>query len=192
MPNNNENEWATIGKVVAPFGLRGEMKVFLLTDIPDRFGHLERVFVGAEHKAYGVQAVRPYKGDVVILKLREVGDATRAEMMRNKEITIPLSELASLPENAYYQHDILGMEVETVRGQNVGRIVDFIETGSNDVYVVEGAGGKQILIPAIKDVVKQVDLRRRMMYIDPIAGLWDDDETAQIEQEEDDQSVDSE
>ncbi len=175
MPNISDTEWATIGKIVAPFGIKGELKVFSLSDIPDRFAQLETVFVGPTYTSRKITAVRPYKGDMLVVRFAGVDDANTAETLRNFDISIPLDKLAKLPPNSYYQHDILGLRVATLNGNEIGTIVEIMETGSNDVYVVKGESKQQILLPAIKDVVKQVDLIRRMMYIEPMAGLLDDD-----------------
>jgi 16S rRNA processing protein RimM len=110
-----------------------------------------------------------------LLKLKGINDATAAEALRNRSLCIPLDQLAQLPDDSYYYHDILGVLVLTLSGREVGPIVDIMETGSNDVYIIKGSDGRQILIPAIKDVVKQVDLIRQVMYIDPMGGLLDDD-----------------
>ena len=191
MPKQQETEWATIGKVVAPFGVQGELKVMLLSDIPGRFNELDRVYVGPTHVQHHIERVRPYKGEMVVLKLQGIDDANVAEKIRNFDLTIPETELAQLPPDSYYQHDILGLQVVTVGGHAVGTIVDIIVTGSNDVYVIKSPAGEQNLIPAIKDVVKQVDLRRKVMYIDPIAGLLDDEAVFDADKEEDSESVDT-
>jgi 16S rRNA processing protein RimM len=179
VPGHNETEWATIGRVVAPFGVRGELKVRSLTDIPDRFANLEAVHLGPEHSRHRIQAVRAYKGEMVVLKLTGIDDANGAASLRNCELTIPVSQLAELPPDSYYRHDILGLQVQTLDGRSIGTIEDILETGSNDVYVIRTSGGKQVLVPAIKDVIKQIDLTRQMMYIDPISGLLDDKETGE-------------
>ena len=176
MPKKTETEWATIGKVVAPFGVRGELKVLSLTDIPNRFAELEAIYLGPERTPHRITSVRPYKGEMVVLRLVGIEDANAAETLRNFELAIPIGQLAKLPPDSYYQHDILGLQVSTLSGWHLGPIVDIIVTGSNDVYVIKAADGRQILIPAIKDVIKQVDLIRRMMYIEPIAGLLDNDD----------------
>jgi 16S rRNA processing protein RimM len=108
---------------------------------------------------------------MVILKLAGIDDANAAEALRNQSLLIPLSQLARLPPDSYYQHDILGLTVLLLDGRELGPIADILVTGSNDVYVIQGADGKQILIPAIKAVVKQIDLIRHTMYIDPLPGL---------------------
>lgn len=192
MPKLNETEWATIGKVVAPFGIRGEVKVLSLTDIPNRFAELEVIYLGSDHIPYPIKSVRPYKGDMVVLKLAGIEDATTVETIRNLDLSIPLSQLAPLPPDSYYQHDIIGLEVVTIDGQNVGKIVNIMVTGSNDVYIIKGkVAGREILIPAIKDVIKQVDLIRKMMYIEPMKGLLDDVEIVSNAEEEDEQSVET-
>ena len=174
----SKTEWATIGLIVAPFGIRGEIKVFSLSDIPDRFTQLKAIYLQRDnrHIAYTIKTVRPYKGDMVILKLEGIDDANAVEDLRNLSIVIPMDELAKLPPDSYYLHDIIGLHVTTLNGQQLGAIVDVIATGSNDVYIVKSEEGREVLIPAIKDVVKQVDLIRQMMYIDPIKGLLEEDE----------------
>ncbi len=185
MPKQQDTEWATIGKVVAPFGLHGELKVLSLTDIPNRFAELEAIYLGPDHMRHRINSVRPYKGEMVVLKLAGVEDANTAETLRNLDLTIPLSQLAKLPPDSYYQHDILGLQVLTLDGREIGRIMDILVTGSNDVYIIKAAAdGKQVLIPAIKDVIKQVDLIRQMMYIEPIQGLLDNDDTVGSGEEE--------
>jgi 16S rRNA processing protein RimM len=184
VPEQSKTEWATIGKVVALFGLQGELKVLSLTDIPNRFAELEAVYPAPTHVRRRIESERPYKGDLIILKLEGIDDADAAESMRNVDLDIPLDELAKLPPDVYYQHDIIGLLVKTVGGQEVGQIVGIMPTGGNDVYEVKRPGGGQILIPAVKDVVKQVDLRRHVMYIDPMKGLLDEQE-AVSDQEQD-------
>ena len=173
MPKQNETEWATIGKVVALFGVRGELKVRLFTDIPNRFAELDAVHAGPDHTRHLIQKVRPYKGEMIVLKLEGIDDANAAESMRNQDLRIPLSELAKLPPDSYYQHDILGLRVFTLDRLELGKIVDILITGGNDVYVVKATDGSQVLIPAIKDVIKEIDLIRHTMYIDPLPGLLD-------------------
>ncbi len=154
-----------------PFGVRGELKVRSLTDIPNRFQQLGAIHLSPDHQRYKIEHVRPYKGEMVILKLAGIDDANTAEPLRNRSLLIPLGQLAELPPDSYYQHDILGLTVLTLAGRELGPVVDIIETGSNDVYVIKDSSGKQVLIPAIKAVVKQIDLLRQTMYIDPLPGL---------------------
>ena len=183
MPEQIETEWATIGKVVALFGVHGELKVSLLSDIPNRFAELRVAYLGPDHIRHVIKSVRPYKGEMILLGLEHVNDATTAEALRNLDICIPLAELAKLPPGSYYQHDIIGLRVFTLGGYDVGEIIDVMITGSNDVYVVKTAAGKQVLIPAIRDVIKEIDLARHTMRIDPMPGLLDNDSIGAREEE---------
>jgi 16S rRNA processing protein RimM len=186
VPKTQTTEWATIGQVVALFGIRGELKVRLLTDIPGRFQQLEAINIGLDHRRYLIERVRPYKGEMIVLKLAGIDDTTAAEPLRRLDLCIPLSHLAKLPSDSYYQHDILGLRVHTLDGRELGPIVEIIETGSNDVYAIKGQDGKQVLIPALKSVVKQIDLMRHTMYIDPLPGLLEPPTAEDIEDEEED------
>ncbi|TMC19827.1 MAG: 16S rRNA processing protein RimM [Chloroflexi bacterium] len=170
-----KKEWATIGTIVAPFGIRGELKVLPLSDIPDRFVQLDAVYLAPAYACYKIEGVRPYKGEMLVLKLSTIDDANAAELLRNHDLCIPLDQIAQLPPDSYYQHDILGLRVCTLDGNEVGVIVDIMPTGGNDVYVIQKADRSEVLIPAIKQTIKQIDLIRRMMYIDPIRGLLDDE-----------------
>jgi len=175
MPTQKITEWATIGKIVAPFGLRGQLKVSSLTDIPDRFAQLDAVYLSPDYERYTINEVRPYKGNLLLLKINGIKNATAAESLRDRDLCIPVDQLSKLPPDLYYQHDILGLAVAKLSGPTVGTIVDIMPTGGNDVYVIKAPDGKQFLIPAVKAIVKQIDLIRRVMYIDPIGGLLDDD-----------------
>ena len=121
---------------------------------------------------------------MVLLKLAGIDDANTAEAFRMVDLEIPVEDLAKLPPDSYYQHDILGLNVQKLDGQLVGQIVDIMPTGGNDVYVLKTPSGGQALIPAVKSVVKQVDLLRHVMYIDPIKGLLDDEEALSDEKED--------
>jgi 16S rRNA processing protein RimM len=189
VPKSQGTEWATIGQVVALFGVRGELKVRSLTDIPNRFQQLETIYLSTEHRGYKIERVRPYKGEMIILKLVGIDNANAAEPLCRQSLLIPLNQLAKLPPDSYYQHDILGLHVLTLAGRELGPIVDIIETGSNDVYVIRDSSGKQVLIPATKEVIKQVDLVRHTMYIEPLPGLL---EPATAEDEGIEKSAESE
>ncbi|MBV9708359.1 MAG: 16S rRNA processing protein RimM [Chloroflexi bacterium] len=179
----NTTEWVTIGKIVAPLGLHGELKVLSLTDIPNRFAKVGKVYLGPQRLPYAVTDTRPYKGDMVILKLVGIDNVDTAELLRNCDLAIPLDKLAQLPPDSYYQHDIIGLQVRTVSGREVGKVIDIIVTGSNDVYVISTADGREVLVPAIKEVIKQIDLIGHMMYIELMDDMLGED-TVLVQQDE--------
>lgn len=161
-----------IGKILRPYGLKGQICVKPITDFVNRFKKLKRVYVGdnpievEEH--YIVSSF--LHNEEVILKFKNINDRTAAELFSGKFIYIPEEELLPLPEGFYYVHDLIGLKVYDVNGRKIGVITDVWLLPANDVYVVESKG-KEILIPAISEVVKKVDLENKMVIIEPMEGL---------------------
>ncbi len=174
-PPAQEQEWVTLGRVVAPFGVRGDLKVFPLTDIPNRFTQVEEVYLGPQHLPYRIASARPYKGTLLLLHLAGIESANQAEELSGQTMEIPLSHIAPLPPDQYYVHDLLGLRVETSAGQVLGIIKDILPTGGNDVYVVEEQSSKrEVLVPAVKEMVKRIDIAAGVLILDPIPGLFDE------------------
>ena len=168
-------EWVTIGRIVALFGVRGEVKVLPQTDIPNRFSQLREVYLGPQHQRCRITKASPYKESMVLLQLAGIDSANDAETLIGQEITIPLAQIPALPSDQYYIHDLIGLRVETSNGQKLGMITDILATGANDVYVVRELGsGREVLVPAVKEMVKRVDISGGVIIIDPIPGLFDD------------------
>lgn len=170
-----EPPFLAVGEVVGIHGVRGELKVKLLTDDPRRFGLLEQVYVGpdgAEPLPRILMGYRPHKGNV-LLRLEGCDDRDTANTLRGCLIQIPTEEALPLEEGQYYEHQILGLQVRTVSGENLGEIVEIVYTGANEVYVIErpDPGTPQILIPAIKDVVLEVDLESGHLLVELPEGL---------------------
>ena len=165
----------TIGLVAGAHGLRGEIKIAILTDDPHRFGVLDRVFVGQEDEssvARAIEGFRLHKGQA-LLRLEGCHDRTAAEALRGYLVQIPSEEALPLEEGEYYEHQILGLEVWTAAGEHLGELVEIIYTGANDVYVVRpsDANEKDILVPALEDVVLDVDPDAGRLVVELPAGL---------------------
>jgi len=158
-------EYLAIARVVAPHGVRGEVRCQIITDFPERFAHTRQVAIGPSHTTYRVVRSRFHRGQV-ILKLEGVDTVEAAERLRGQLVEVPLSEAVALPHGHYFWHQILGLVVETVQGERLGRIVDILETGSNDVYVVRRPDGGELLLPAIRQVVRRIDLERGVVVIE--------------------------
>jgi 16S rRNA processing protein RimM len=168
------NDLITIGRIVKVVGLKGEVKVLPFTRDPKRFGRLLSVYIvspeGKERRSR-IKGVRYGKGGV-ILSLEGYHTPEEASGLLNYLIKIPKRDLEPLPEGEYYIFELLGIEVFTDEGVSIGKLTDILSTGSNDVYVVR-KGTNEYLIPAIREVVKEIDVERRKMVIHPMEGLLD-------------------
>jgi 16S rRNA processing protein RimM len=166
-PEFNPETALTVGRVVAAHGLRGEVKVESLTDFAERrFRRGATVWVvGVEQR---VKSVREREG-VLYVAFEGVGSRAEALALRGKAIEAPPAPEGP-GEGAYYQHDILGLTARTPEGNELGRVVEIIRTGANDVYVVAGPSG-ELLLPAIDDVVLEVDLAGRRIVVAPMQGM---------------------
>jgi len=156
-----------VGRILAPWGIRGEVKVEVLTDFPERFAPRKVVYLNTI--PLEIERCRPHKQHMVV-KLATIDSIEAAEKLRGQDLTIPSSELYPLPQGRYYTFQLIGLKVVTTERQTLGRITDIMSTASNDVYIVEGKRG-EILIPAIEDVVKSIDLEKGKMVIEAIEGL---------------------
>ncbi|MFC1998186.1 ribosome maturation factor RimM [Chloroflexota bacterium] len=162
-----ENDFLTVGRVLAPWGLKGDAKVEIHTDFPQRFAPSNKVYI--DGAAITIERSRPNKGNV-ILKLDGVDSIEQVEALKGKYLQIPQNDSMPLEDDEYYQFQIIGLEVSTTKGRLLGKIDQIFVTGSNDVYVVKGQDG-EFLIPAMDDVVKQIDLDNGTMTIEEIEGL---------------------
>jgi len=162
-------EFLIIGRILAPWGVKGEVKVEVMTDFPERFTPRKVVYL--DRHPLEIESCRYHKHHL-ILKLVSVDSIEVAEKLRGQDLTIPGSEIYRLPEGQYYAFQLIGLKVVTTEGHTVGCISDIMTTLGNDVYIVETNRG-ETLIPAIEDVVKSIDLKKGRMVIEAIKGLLD-------------------
>jgi 16S rRNA processing protein RimM len=163
-----------IGRVTRPHGVRGELRVAVYTELPERFTWLERVFVGLDDpQPYEVTGVR-FHQNLVLLQLKGIDNRDAADGLRGAWLQIPEEEGIPLEEGEVYLHDIMGLTMVTTAGRVLGEIVEIIETAANDVYVVRGAQG-EILVPDIPDVVIAIQPEEGTVVIEPLPGLLPDD-----------------
>ena len=156
--------------MLAPHGIRGELKCRIVTDFPhQRFKRGATVQLRRE--PHVVQSAR-IQGTTVLLKLSDVSDRNAAEALRGADVEVPTEAAIQLPKGQFYWHQVIGLEVEDATTHaSLGQIRDILETGANDVYVVRTAQGKELLIPAIKEVVKEIDPSAGRILIEPLPGL---------------------
>ncbi|HEY8489769.1 MAG TPA: ribosome maturation factor RimM [Dehalococcoidia bacterium] len=160
--------FVAVGRVVRPWGVTGDLKVQPLTDFPE-----ERFAPGAEvwlrGRRYAVDGARLHRG-YVYLRLTGVHSANDAEALRDALVEVPEAALRPLPPGEYYRFQILGLAVYSTEGEYLGQVRDVLTTGSNDVYVVRD-DGPELLVPAIDDVVKDVDLAAGRMTVELLEGM---------------------
>jgi 16S rRNA processing protein RimM len=160
--------WLYVGRITAPFGVAGEVRAIIDTEFPDRL--TERpLFVGPEHRPLAVEGARPH-GREVLVKFAGVDSVAAADALRGQELFIATADATPLPAGRYYIHQVVGLEVWTVGGERYGEVAEVLSRPANDVYVVHHAG-KEVLVPAIADVVKEIDIAARRMVIEVIPGL---------------------
>lgn len=161
-----------VGIISSMHGIRGEVKVFPTTDDPNRFKKLKSVLLdaGRETLELQVEQVKFFK-QFVILKFKEFDNINEVEKYKGKGLFVTRENAVKLKPNEYFIADMIGMEVFTDEGRKFGILTDVLETGANDVYVVETEEQKEMLLPAIKECILNVDITGRKMEIHLMEGL---------------------
>lgn len=170
--STTEQPLVAVGMIVKGFGIKGDVIVKPMTDLPDRFAGLKSLWMGQDthHVArIGVEraSIEP-RG--VRLKLDGIDDRTAAERLRGQLLFVDDKEKIRLPKGHFFVHDVLGMVVREESGNELGTVADVLRYPANDVYVVRG-GGREILIPAVKEFVRGIDIRTRAMTVRLIEGM---------------------
>ncbi|MBP2072927.1 ribosome maturation factor RimM [Thermoanaerobacterium butyriciformans] len=165
------DDYLSVGKITSAYGVNGEVKVFPLTDHLDRFYDLDYVYIFEEtgKASLNIESVRFIK-NLVVVKFKEINDRNEAEKLRGKLIKITRDNAVKLDDDEYFIKDLLNMKVYTDDQKELGILKDVLKTGANDVYVVK-TDDRDILIPAIKDVIKKVDIKERKMTVHLLEGL---------------------
>ncbi|WP_312071921.1 ribosome maturation factor RimM [Anaerotignum propionicum] len=166
-------QYFEIGKITGTHGIRGTMRVFPTTQDPTRFERLKEVIVEIRGKReiFHIQKVAYHK-QFVLLTVKEITDINVAELYKNGTIIIPDSAAIPLEEDEYYTRDLYGLKVITEDGEALGKLTKIYVTGANDVYGVQKSPeDKELLIPAIKDCIKKVDLEAGIMTVALLEGL---------------------
>lgn len=165
-------DYLKIGQIINTHGVKGEVKVYPLTDNVKRFSKLKQVYMkkGEEYTAFEIEGVK-YLKNLVIIKLKGTEDMNAAIKLIDSYLFINRENAVKLTRDTYFVADLIGMDVFTIEGERLGKLIDVMSTGSNDVYEIKPDSGKTFLIPAIKDVVKEVDVESRKMSIVLLEGL---------------------
>ncbi len=163
-----------VGVITSPHGVRGEVKVFPTTDDAKRFKKLKHVILdtGKEQLPLEIEGVKFFK-NMVILKFKGYDNINDIERYRQKDLLIKREQAVALKKDEYFIPDLIGLQAVDESGTLVGTVKDVLETGANDVYVIQLENGKELLLPAIKDCVLDVDLEQGIIKIHILDGLMD-------------------
>ena len=159
---------AVVGRVLGSHGVYGEVRVRVLTDLPYRFDPGELLFLDEE--SLRIQSSSRGSGDTVVLKLEGIDGSAAARELTGQELSAQADAAPQLPDGEYFHYQLIGMQVFTEENEDLGRIAEIIITGSNDVYVVTGPNG-DLLLPALSQVILQVDTTRGVMIVRLMDGL---------------------
>ena len=161
-----------VGVISSTHGVRGEVKVFPTTDDVKRFKKLKKVILdtGKEQLPLEIEGVKFFK-QFVILKFRGIDNINDIEKYKGKRLLVDREHAVKLKKDEYFIADMIGMDVFTDDGELFGALKDVMETGANDVYIIEMSDGKEVLVPAIKQCILDVDIENRKMVIHLLEGL---------------------
>ena len=172
-PSNGEPVYLVVGTLRRSHGIRGDLLVEVITAFPERLKPGTYVYVGEKKLALKITRRRPHNQGL-ILGFEGISTAEATVKYRAQTIYVRAEDRPPLPEGEYYHHQIIGLNVVDEAGSELGVVTEIIETGANDVYVVKNAAGREILLPALKEVLLEVNLDTRTMRVHLLPGLADE------------------
>jgi 16S rRNA processing protein RimM len=172
---NRMEKWFNVGKIVNTHGIRGEVRVISKTDFPEqryKVGNVLYLFMPGSNKPIEltVKTHRTHK-NFNLLTFEGFENINEVEKFRDGILKVPESQLGELDEDEFYYHEVIGCHVVTTEGLELGKVTEILSPGANDVWVIKSSEGKEILIPYIEDVVKKVDVKEKVILIQPMEGL---------------------
>lgn len=167
-----ESIYLAIGYLRRPHGIQGEVIMDLHTDFPDRIKSGRKVYIGEKYETFTIASARAHANGLLV-KLRGFDSPETAGRFRNQWVYVKSDEVPALPEGKHYKHELIGLIVMTDDGNKLGVLNEVLETGANDVYVIVKEDGKEILLPAIPDVVLEIKMDDNLMTVHLIDGLLD-------------------
>lgn len=167
-------DYLLLGEILRPHGIRGELRVRMLTDYPERINDLEQIFLGKSVEStptpYEVEHLRMHQG-FGLLKLVGVDDRNAAEGFRELFVMVDIAHAIPLADDEIYLYQLIGLQVQTDDGRDLGILTEVLETGANDVYIVKGDLYGEVLIPVLQDTILKTDIDARMLLVKLPEGL---------------------
>ncbi|AOY77337.1 ribosome maturation factor RimM [Clostridium formicaceticum] len=163
-------KYLKVGKILNTHGLKGEMKIFSLTDYDERFEELEWVYIEGYEERFYINKVK-YRPKDILLSFKDYGDINLVEKFKGRYLLIDESQKRDLPEDTYYIADIIGLAVYTLQDEYLGKVVQVLQAGSNEVYIIKDDKGKEIMIPAVKEFMPEISLEKGKIIVRPIEGM---------------------
>ncbi|MBS1249912.1 MAG: Ribosome maturation factor RimM [Chloroflexi bacterium] len=169
-PINGEPVFVVVGKLRRPHGVRGEMKMTVMTDFPQSLRVGQEVFVGDNHRPLSIRSTR-WHGDDMLIAFEEYFDRDEVGLHRNQMLFLPVEDLPPLPEGEFHFHELMGLKVVSDTGEELGSLTEILETGANDVLLIHNVDGEEILLPVIEEVILGVDLEKGEIRVHILPGL---------------------
>ncbi|MDF1500678.1 MAG: ribosome maturation factor RimM [Anaerolineales bacterium] len=166
-------EQLVVGRIARPHGVRGALVVDPVSRVIESLRPGSIVFIGELEMPFEIVNIRPHRKRYLVA-VEGIDDRNQADEYRDLEVKLSYAEGAPLDEHEYYYWQILGMTVDTEQGEQLGEVINIIETGANDVYIIRSSSGDDLLIPAIEDVILKVDLEANRMLVRLLPGLQTD------------------
>lgn len=166
------NDKTLVGKIINTHGIKGNVKIYPYTDDPERFKNLDYLLIGDGYKELKIVDMFIQKGFVYV-RFEGYEDINRVLDFVNSNVYIYDKDRVKLPKDRYFISDIVGMEVYDMEGRLIGKVTDVIENLANDLFQVQKTDGTIFYLPAIKEFIKEIDVDKKVIIIDPIEGLLD-------------------
>lgn len=171
MTTPQADELLLIGRIAGAFGVKGELKLALVSSRPDHLRKIKTVYVGDQTRTYNVGRFHEHKANQYIVRLREIEDRDAAELLKGEEVFIRISDAAPLAADEYFLHDLNGLTVKTQDGTEIGKVVEIIETGANDVLVVRQIGQPDVLVPMVRSFITTIDVANGLIEITSLSDI---------------------
>jgi 16S rRNA processing protein RimM len=171
-PAAGEPAFLAVGKIRRPHGVTGDVLVEIYTDFPERLQAKAKVYAGEKHFPLTIKRQR-HHNDGALLNFDGFSTPEQAGRFRNQILYITTEEAAELPDGEYFYHELLGLNVNDETGEPLGEVTEIMQTGANDVYVIKNDAGRELLLPAISEVILEVDLASKSMKVHLLPGLLD-------------------